>query len=254
MAELRVLDLFSGIGGFSLGLERAGGFQTAAFCEIDPECNRILSKNWPDVRNLQDVCSLGTESLADCGRVDALTFGFPCQDISLAGSGAGLSGSRSGLFWEAIRALRLVRPRYVVMENVAALVGRGLSDVLGTLAEDGYDAEWDCIRAVDVGRPHKRERLFLVANAAGDGWGPGRPGGLADGLAGLPVEPCWQGDPVASFEERFAQPALLGMDDGFPRGLHRLGPCGNAIVPKIAELIGRAILASPAPPSKGGDA
>lgn len=114
MAELRVLDLFSGIGGFSLGLERAGGFQTAAFCEIDPECNRILSKNWPDVRNLQDVCSLGTESLADCGRVDALTFGFPCQDISLAGSGAGLSGSRSGLFWEAIRALRLVRPRYVV--------------------------------------------------------------------------------------------------------------------------------------------
>ena len=117
MAELRVLDLFSGIGGFSSRFWSApADSRLPPFARSIPECNRILSKNWPDVRNLQDVCSLGTESLADCGRGRPHLW-LPCQDISLAGSGAGLSGSRSGLFWEAIRALRLVRPRYVVMRK-----------------------------------------------------------------------------------------------------------------------------------------
>lgn len=99
--------------------------------------------------------------------------------------------------------------------------------------------------------------ILLPTPRATDGDRGGR-GGLADGLAGLPVEPCWSGDPVAWFEERFAQPSLLGMDDGLPRGLHRLGPCGNAIVPQISELIGRAILASldapPATPLATGEA
>lgn len=239
---IRVLDLFSGIGGFSRGLERAGGYETAAFCEIDPEASRILKKNWPHVRNLQDVCSLGTEQVASLGAIDGVTFGFPCQDISLAGPGTGLAGSRSALFWEALRTIRLVRPAVAIMENVAALLGRGMPAVLGALAEAGYDTEWDCIQAVVAGRPHERNRLYLVAHAAGNGRGPGRPGGLADGLEGLPVDPCWEGNPIDFFEERFAQPALLGVDDGLPRGLHRLGPCGNSIIPKIAELIGRSLL------------
>lgn len=239
---IRVLDLFSGIGGFSRGLEQTGSYETAAFCEIGAEPSRILKKNWPHVRNLQDIHTVDAEQIASLGPIDAITFGFPCQDISLAGPGTGLAGHRSSLFWEAIRAIRLVRPAVGIMENVAALLGRGMGVVLGALAEEGYDAEWDCIQAVDAGRPHKRDRLYLVAHAQGVGRGPGRPGGLADGLEGLPVEPCWEGNPIDFFEERFAQPALLGVDDGLPRGLHRLGPCGNAIIPKIAELIGRSLL------------
>lgn len=242
MAKLRVLDLFSGIGGFSLGLERTGSFETVAFCEVEPEAARILRKNWPNVRNFQDIRSFGDEQAESLGCIDAITFGFPCQDLSTAGPGTGLSGERSSLVWEAIRAIRLVRPSIALMENVAALLKRGMGLILGSMAEAGYDTEWDCIRAIDAGRPHKRERLYLAAYAKGDGWGPGRQGGLADGLAGLPVDPCWEGNPIDFFEERFSQPALLGMDDGLPRGLHRLGPCGNAVLPQIPEMIGRAIL------------
>lgn len=238
---LNVLDLCSGIGGFSLGLERAGA-RTVAFCEISDQCRAILARNWPHVRSFQDIRTLDREQVAGLGAIDAIAAGFPCQNISLAGDGAGLAGDRSILFWEVIRAVRMVRPRVVLLENVEALLGRGMGDVLGALAREGYDAEWDCIRAFDAGRPHVRKRIFIVAYAAGDGWGPGRTGGLADGLAGLPVEPCWSGDPVESFEERFSQPALLGVDDGFPGGLHRLGPCGNAILPEISEAIGRAIM------------
>ncbi|MCP1550656.1 DNA (cytosine-5)-methyltransferase 1 [Methylorubrum zatmanii] len=239
------MDLFSGIGGFSLGLERASGFETVAFCEIDPFCRRVLAKHWPEVPCYDDVHTLTTDRLRSDGiAVDVVCGGFPCQDLSLAGPGSGLAGARSGLFWQLIRAIRMVRPTVAVVENVAALLGRGMGTVLGALAEEGYDAEWDCVRAVDAGRPHPRDRAYLVAHAQGDGWGPGWPGGLADGLAGLPIEPCWSGDPVAWFEERFAQPALLGMDDGLPGGLHRLGPCGNAVVPQIPELIGRAILSA----------
>jgi DNA (cytosine-5)-methyltransferase 1 len=241
VSKLRVLDLFSGIGGFSLGLERTGGFETAAFCELASEPSRILRKNWPHVRNFQNVCSLGSEQIASMGTIDAITFGFPCQDVSLAGPGTGLSGQRSALFWEAIRVIRLVRPAVAFMENVAALLGRGMGDVLGALAEEGYDTEWDCVQAIDAGRPHKRDRLYLVAYSQGNGRGPGRTGGLADGLEGIPIEPCWEGNPIDFFEERFSQPALLGVDDGFPRGLHRLGVCGNAVVPKIPELIGTEI-------------
>lgn len=238
---MNVLDLFSGIGGFSLGLEGAG-MRTVALCEISEHKRRILTRHWPGVRLIPDVRSLDAEQIAGLGTIDAIAAGFPCQNISLAGDGAGLAGDRSILFWEVIRTIRLVRPRIVLLENVEAILGRGMGDVLGALAAEGYDAEWDCIRAIDAGRPHLRKRIFIVAYAAGERWGPGRPGGLADGLEGLPIEPCWSGDPIAYFEERFAQPSLLGVDDGIPAGLHRLGPCGDAIVPQIPEAIGRAIM------------
>jgi DNA (cytosine-5)-methyltransferase 1 len=247
---MNVLDLCSGIGGFSLGLERAGA-RTVGFCEISEQCRAILARNWPDVRSFCDIRSLDAKQVASLGAIDTIAAGFPCQNISLAGDGAGLSGDRSILFWEVIRAVRVVRPRVVLLENVEALLGRGMGDVLGALAREGYDAEWDCIRAFDVGRPHIRKRVFIVAYAAGDRWGPGRPGGLADGITWLPVVPCWSGDPVASFEEGFAQPALLGMDDGIPGGLHRLGPCGNAILPQISEAIGRSIMSAPLSSQQG---
>lgn len=235
---LRAIDLFSGIGMFSLGLARTGLYRPVSFSEIDERACAVLARHWPDIPNCGDVAHAKFRE----GDADVLSAGFPCQDVSLAGPGTGLSGQRSSLIWQALRAVRLVRPTFVILENVAALLSRGMGSILGQLAEDGYDAEWDCVSAFQAGRPHLRKRVFITANAQGIGWGPGRPRGLADGLAGLPVQPCWQGNPIDFFEERFSQPALLGMDDGHPRGLDRLKLCGNALVPEIVSGIGRSLM------------
>ena len=164
MTKLRLLDLFSGIGGFSLGLEKSGAFETVAFCEIEPYCQKVLAKHWPQVPIYDDVRNITAERLsADGITVDAICGGFPCQDISCAGKGAGLEGERSGLWFEYARLIGELRPRYVIVENVSALLSRGLDRVLGTLAEVGYDAEWHCIPASAVGAPHRRDRIWLVA-------------------------------------------------------------------------------------------
>ena len=105
--------------------------------------------------------------LGDCG-VDIICGGFPCQDISVAGKGAGIEGSRSGLWSEYARIISEVRPRYVIVENVAALLGRGLERVLGDLAALGFDAEWHCIPASAVGAPHRRDRVWIVAYAGSE--------------------------------------------------------------------------------------
>lgn len=227
----RLLDLFSGIGGFSLGLERTGGFRTVAFCEIDPYCRRVLAKHWPGVPIHDDIRTLsyaygagcqeshllqqgrsgvvGTRSeisdaqgkrcrqgrpgrIVACGKdgtpardiadgpIDVICGGFPCQDISAAGQGAGITGERSGLWFEMSRVIGEVRPRYALIENVSALLGRGLHRVLSDLAALGYDAEWHCIPASAVGAPHRRDRIWIVANVRseqhqGAGHANGRP-------------------------------------------------------------------------------
>jgi len=138
MKPLRMIDTFSGIGGFSLAARWLGGIETVQFVERELFCQRILAKHWSTVPIHDDICTFNpTPHSADivCG-------GFPCQDISQAGKGAGLAGSRSGLFYELLRVVRLVGPRYIVLENVAAITYRGMDDVLGALAEAGYDAEW----------------------------------------------------------------------------------------------------------------
>jgi DNA (cytosine-5)-methyltransferase 1 len=150
-----------------LGLQRTGGFETIAFCEIDPFCRKVLAKHWPGVPCFEDITKLDKEELNSLGRIDVICGGFPCQDISCAGKGAGIHAERSGLWWEMLRIIRLVRPRFVLVENVSALLNRGLDEVLGSLAESGYDAEWTCLRASDVGAPHRRERVFLVAYTIG---------------------------------------------------------------------------------------
>jgi DNA (cytosine-5)-methyltransferase 1 len=161
---LKVLDLFSGIGGFSIGLERTGGFETVAFCEIEPFPRKVLAKHWPEVPIYDDVRTLTADRLAADGiAVDVICGGFPCQDISTAGKGAGLAGERSGLFFEITRLVGELGPRFVILENVSALLGRGLADVLGTLASLGYDAEWHCIPASYIGAPHRRDRIWIVA-------------------------------------------------------------------------------------------
>ncbi len=155
---MRIGSLFSGIGGLELGLERAGVGHTVWQCELDPWCRSILAKHWPEATRYDDIAELRNPE-----PVDVLCGGFPCQDISLAGTGDGLDGDKSGLWREYARIIREVRPRWVVIENVSALTGRGLDRVLRDLAESGYDAEWDCIPAQAVGAHHRRDRLFVVA-------------------------------------------------------------------------------------------
>jgi DNA (cytosine-5)-methyltransferase 1 len=197
-------SLFAGIGGMDLGLERAG-MRCMWQVEIDDYARGILARHWPDVRRWDDVRTFPTDvanaerfsgeprrDARDMGReartgqedgtqrqrdgkstddrgstwhVDLVAGGFPCQDVSYAGKGAGLAGERSGLWYEFARIVRVLRPRYVLVENVAALLTRGLDAVLGTLASLGYDAEWHCLPAAAVGAPHIRDRVFVVAYA-----------------------------------------------------------------------------------------
>jgi len=151
-------SLFAGNGGIDLGFERAG-LVCKWQVEIDDYAQKVLAKHWPEVHQERDIRQCGVHNLK---YVDVIAGGFPCQDISYAGRGAGLDGERSGLFFEAIRVDRELQPRFVVLENVAALLTRGLDRVLGTLAEIGYDAEWHCIPAAAVGAPHIRDRVFVI--------------------------------------------------------------------------------------------
>ena len=235
--KYRVLDLFSGIGGFSLGLERTGGFETVAFCEIEPFCRRVLAKHWPEVPCYDDVRTLTAERLAADGiAVDVICGGFPCQDISDAGLRAGLDGERSGLWSEIARLTGELRPRFVIVENVAALLGFDFGRVLGDLASLRYDAEWHCIPAGYVGAPHERDRLWIVAYAAQE-QGVHQPnfGETAQRLRDHFT--AWR---PGSWDE--AHPRVCRVEDGVPDQVERTETLGNAVVPQIPELIGRAIL------------
>jgi DNA (cytosine-5)-methyltransferase 1 len=257
MKKLRVLDLFSGIGGFSFGLERTGGFETVAFCEIEPFQRKVLAKHWPEVPCYEDVRQLTAERLAADGiAVDVICGGFPCQDISVAGKGAGIEGERSGLWSEIARLVCELQPRFVIVENSSALLGRGLGKVLGDLASVGYDAEWECIPAASVGAPHIRDRIWILAY-------PGQK--LRDNVRGnvrhsdiLPrrdyrekaewstdreLAPLVPGiDPRKASDWWKHQSSVDRTANGLPGQLDRIAACGNAVVPQIPELIGNAIL------------
>jgi DNA (cytosine-5)-methyltransferase 1 len=161
---VKVLDLFSGIGGFSLGLERAG-METIAFCEFDEHAQKVLRKHWPDVPIHSDVRSLNGHDYR--GTVDVVTGGFPCQDLSSAGAQSGFGGERSSLYIEMLRVISECRPRFAIFENVTGLLtgdsGRWFAKFLYDLAEIGFDAEWHCITASDIGAHHHRDRVWVVA-------------------------------------------------------------------------------------------
>jgi DNA (cytosine-5)-methyltransferase 1 len=240
--------------------------------EIDPYAQRVLAKHWPDVRRHDDV---KTWPQPDTERVDVIAGGFPCQDISYAGKGAGLAGERSGLFYEVARIVREMGPRVVVLENVAALLTRGMGDVLGTLASLGYDAEWHCIPAAAVGAPHIRDRVFLLAYAIeqrrerrecsaqakgwklrqsiagedrknasdskGNRWNEGNPNGSrsGEGIATREKYRSW------CRNRRWApEPAVGRVADGVPSRVDRLRGLGNAVVPQVAEFVGRMVVES----------
>jgi len=251
--KLRVLDLFSGIGGFSLGLERTGGFETVAFCEIEEFPRRVLAKHWPEVPCYHDVTKLTGDILARDGiAVDVITGGFPCQDLSVAGKQAGMGeGTRSGLWSEIVRLIGDLRPSYVIVENVANLLsgpsekrGGWFSRVLGDLAECGYDAEWENISAQEVGAPQRRERIWIAA------YPEKRLRNRVLFSGKFHGESSFQGfkrvrRSVRLRRDRHEPPAnfaRLSADDGISLRVGEIAAYGNAVVPQIPELIGQAIL------------
>ena len=157
-APLTVGSLFSGIGGIDLGLERAG-MESRWFVEIDPHCRNVLARHWPGLPIYGDITAIDWSGVEP---VDVLAGGFPCQPVSHAGLKLAQADDR-WLWPEFAEAIRALRPRYILVENVAALLGRGFDEVVGDLSALGYDAEWDCIPAAAVGAPHIRDRVWIVA-------------------------------------------------------------------------------------------
>ena len=158
---LKILDGFAGIGGFSYAAHKiVGGFETTQFIEIDKFCQKLLAKRFPNIPIHDDVRTF----TANLGEFDVFCSGFPCQDISVAGLQKGITKeTRSGLFFEVIRIIRMVRPKFIVLENVAAILNNGLDIVLGELSEAGYDAEWAIVSCEDMGGCHRRQRWWCVA-------------------------------------------------------------------------------------------
>jgi DNA (cytosine-5)-methyltransferase 1 len=249
--------------------------RTVAFCEIEPYCRRVLAKHWPGVPQYDDIRTLTADRLAADGiTVDVICGGFPCQDISVAGKGAGLAGERSGLWRDYARLIGELRPQHVIVENVTGLLARGISEVLGDLAALGYDAEWHCIPAAAVGAPHSRDRVWIYAYPNGNGLQErehvaGAGGETAAGeharraAVGVPAPQdtadtergerslgrtagrmgrLYQSLPRHGDWPLTAEPVLGRGVDGIPARLDRLRALGNAVVPQIPELIGRAIM------------
>lgn len=244
MGQLRVGSLFSGIGGFELGFEMTGHFETVWQVESDDYARKILERHWPSVPRHDDVRTF-PQSGSDWS-CDVILGGFPCQDISLAGKGVGIDGEQSGLFFELARIVRELGPTFVVLENVTALLYRGMGVVLGTMADLGYDATWHCIPAAAVGAPHRRDRLFIIADSNG-----------SRRATELASETCWSSwdakvaddgcDGAGRSQKRRAmdwwtvEPGLDRLVNGFPDRLDRLRCLGNAIVPQVAEVVGEIV-------------
>ena len=259
-------SLFAGIGGIDLGLERAG-MLCAWQVEIDDYCRRVLAEHWPNVRRHDDVRTFPPTAPEEW-RCDLIAGGFPCQDISNAGRRAGIDGERSGLWREFIRVLSVVRPRFALVENSAALLGRGMDRVLRDLAECGYDAEWDCLPAAAFGAVHIRNRLFLLAydHSQQPAQRRHRPLGWQQCAEGVAETDCRAPGPDdvhnalrrrygASEETVFAgrggielsdwwtcEPSMGRVVHGVPARVDRIRGLGNAVVPQVAEWIGRRIV------------
>jgi DNA (cytosine-5)-methyltransferase 1 len=227
---MTVGSLFAGIGGFDLAASRVWGWDCVKWqVEIDPWARQVLAKHWPEVPRFPDVREVMGAQLEP---VDILCGGFPCQDISAAGRGVGIEGERSGLWRELARLAGEIRPRYLVVENVAKLLGRGMGRVLGDLATLGFDAEWHCIPAAAVGAPHIRDRVWIVAYPHGAGLQ-----GLHEAFGRVDLQSA-----TRTLRRHWgAEPAVDRVANGIPRRVDRLRGLGNAIVPQVAETLFRLI-------------
>jgi len=265
---MRIGSLFSGIGGLELGLEMAGVGHTVWQVELDGFCRRVLSRHWPEAERFDDVRFVGRSELRD---VDVICGGFPCQDVSSAGKRAGMSGAKSGLWFEYLRIVEELRPRFVVVENVASGKRAWLPTVRRGLHLLGYRSTAVALSAYDVGAPHLRRRIFVIAYANGDAVRiqPGRSGRKDGQRAHVPFydgkeeplayaaserkrEQANEAEPVAAC--RNARPEPRGgswwetepevgrVADGVPDRMARLKALGNAVVPQCAKVIGRVLL------------
>lgn len=235
---MRVGSLFSGIGGIDLGLERAG--MTVAWqSEIDAYASKVLAKHWPHVPNLGDVTKIDWSQVE---RVDLIAGGYPCQPFSEAGVRRGEADPRH-LWPFMFDAIRVLRPRYVLAENVAGHLSLGFDRVLADLASIGFDAEWSIVSACSVGAPHLRRRVFVVAYAQGDDGASHMPchQGQREGRRAQPRGGC----SGPGRDRWLPEPDVSRVAHGVPRRLVRppLEAIGNAVVPQVAELIGHRIMA-----------
>ena len=269
--SLKIIDTFSGIGGFSYAAEKlVGGFQTIQFVECEPYAQKILKKHWPNVPIHDDIKTYNPEPYS----ADVVCGGFPCTDISTAGKGLGITKeTRSGLFYELMRVIRLVRPKYIILENVAAILNNGLGIVLGELAQAGFDCEWACIPASALGACHKRDRWWLVGinkeftNPNNAGLQEERPeqqttgikqyrelGNVANsmckGLQGFRGEHelqessrertfTWRNSGITleqDWKRYISKPVLRRGDDGLSNRVHRLKALGNSVCPQVAAI------------------
>ncbi len=311
---MHYIDLFSGIGGFALGAYWAGmRFDKHYFSEVESYAVELYKRRFPEAIPLGDITKVKWETLADTKGISTIVYefegrkhsknakerqrdiigkdsqmsrdvpeyiitgGFPCQDISIAGKGAGIEGSRSGLWFEMLKSIRVLRPRFVIAENVGAITFRGLDTVLGTLAEIGYDAEWQDIRASDMGAPHRRERIWIISYPSDSKHRGGRgqdreENGIqkvsrsevcagmscrADQVADANIKRCNNSsqrlDKVSEPTSRDEQterskaenwniePPVGRLAHGVSRRVDRLKGLGNSIVPQIADLLFRRI-------------
>lgn len=250
---MKFISLFAGIGGIDLGLERAG-MSCVAQVEIDPFCQKVLARHWPLVPRFSDVRTFNRSQLDQ--HVDLIAGGFPCQDISVAGKGVGLSGTRSGLWWEYLRILKEFRPRWVLAENVPALRTRGADEVLSSLEELGYSCWPTVVGAWSVGALHKRDRVWIIASRTHTD------SNTRNGIASKPVSDTgslrlqgkregpsrpWSWEQFTGLVQaalRISLPAgkYGGVSDGVPCRMDRLKSLGNSAVPQVVELMGQAIL------------
>lgn len=252
---LEHLDLFSGIGGFALAGEWVGGIKTTQFVEIDPWCRKLLNQNFKGIPTHDDITTFSSHP----GQFNLITAGFPCQDLSVAGSQKGIKeGTRSGLFFEIIRIVRECRPCYILLENVPALLtsneGRDMGTVLWELSQSGYDAEWQVVSANSLGASHVRERLWIVAypNSIGheiskreerreiQEWGI-----LPQNNERQKLCPHYKRNELLESTRLGDIASVPRANDGLPSGVdvpYRLKALGNSIVPQCAEIPLRRVL------------
>lgn len=251
---LTVLDLFSGIGGFSLGLENTNGFKTIAFCENNKFCQKVLAKHWPTIPIFDDISTLNSEDINNLDTtINVICGGFPCQPISISGNQKGECDER-WMWPEFYRIICMVKPEWILVENVVGLLsvqkGKLFGGILRDLAQIGYNAEWQVLSASYVGACHQRERLFLVAHTNSKR--------LYKNIF------QFKSDQKSCFEERWPEQSNIYLEDfkrsypKLPKDLRTLNgiseeldknrlndqirALGNSIVPKCSEYIGKCIL------------
>ena len=234
MTSLKVLDLFSGIGGFTLGLERAG-HQTIAFCEIEPFCQKVLKKHWSHIPIFSDITLLHGTDLPS--KPDLICGGFPCQDLSVAGKQAGLSGTRSSLWWEMHRLIGECRPDWVLVENVPNLRTKGADEVLTSLEREGYSCWPSVVGAWAVGAEHPRERVWILAHTQGK---------RMERMRAERFEKSYALDrtllSVRNSDGKWeVEPDVCREVHGVSDRIHRLKALGNSVVPQIPQLFGEFI-------------